>query len=235
MSLTKAPKGYRFPVSLISHVVWLYHRFNHSYRDIREQLLYRGIDISHETIRKWCHKFSYHFRDVIKKKEGNFKDKWHLDEMNIKINGMQYILWRAVDADCKELDVFLQKRRNKKSAIRFFSRLFSSYSKPRIIVTDKLRSYQKPIKQMTPDTDHRRHKGLNNRAENSHQPTRRKEKCLIKFKSPHGVQSTLSLMGKLRNIFAVNVGRYNNKMSVQREAFQNAKLIWDNAAMILVA
>ena len=69
MSLTKAPKGHRFPVSVISHVVWLYHRFNHSYRDVREQLLYRGIDISHETIRNWCHKFSAHFRNVIKKKK----------------------------------------------------------------------------------------------------------------------------------------------------------------------
>lgn len=235
MSLTKAPKGQRFPVSVISHVVWLYHRFNHSYWDVREQLLYRGIDISHKTIRKWCHKFSDHFRNVIKKKERSFNDKWHLDEMNIRINGVQFILWRAVDADGYELDVFLQKRRDKKSAVRFFSRLFSAYPKPRVIVTDKLRSYQKPIKQMSPDTEHRRHKGLNNRAENSHQPTRRKEKCLIKFKSPQGVQNTLSLMGKLRNIFAVEVGRYNQNVGAQREAFQNAKSLWDNAAMILVA
>lgn len=115
-----------------------------------------------------------------------------------------------------------------------FSRLFSSYPKPRVIVTDKLRSYQKPIKQMSPDTEHRRHKGLNNRAENSHQPTRRKEKCLIKFKSPRGVQTTLSLMGKLRNIFAVEVGRYNKKMSSQREAFQNAKSIWNDASQRLL-
>lgn len=143
-------------------------------------------------------------------------------------------LWRAVDADGYELDVFLQKRRDKKSAVRFFSRLFSSYPKPRVIVTDKLRSYQKPIKQMSPDTEHRKHKGLNNRVENSHQPTRRKEKCLIKFKSPHGVQTTLSLMGKLRNIFAVDVGRYNKPVKNQREAFQNAKSIWNDAALELL-
>lgn len=105
--------------------------------------------------------------------------------MNISINGVQFILWRAVDADGYELDLFLQKRWNKKSTVRFFTRLFSSYPKPRVIVADKLRSYLKPIEQMSPDTEHRKHKGLNNRAESSHQPTRRKAKCLIKFKSPH--------------------------------------------------
>ena len=89
---------------------------------------------------------------------------------------------------------------------------------------------------MCPDTDHRSHKGLNNRVENSHQPTRRKEKCLIKFKSPYGVQRTLSLMGQVRNIFAVNVGRYTKTSDAQRELFMEAKNIWNDAAQrILVA
>jgi putative transposase len=127
MSLTKTPKGYRFSRSIISYAVWLYHRFNTSYRDIKEQLLYRGIDVSHETIRNWCYKFASYFEDVIKKKKFQVRDKWHLDEMTIRINGEYFILWRAVDADGYELDVFLQKRRNKKSAIRFLSRLLNSY------------------------------------------------------------------------------------------------------------
>jgi putative transposase len=167
------------------------HRFNDSYRDIQEELAYRGIIVSHETIRSWCIKFSAHYKDVIRKRERKPKDKWHLDEMTIRINGEYFILWRAVDSDGHELDVYLQKRRNKKSAIRFLIRILGCYPAPRIIVTDKLKSYIKPIRQMCPATEHRSHKGLNNRAENAHQPTRRKEKSLIKFKSPQGVQTLL--------------------------------------------
>ena len=230
MYLDQSPKRYRFPVAVISHAVWLYHRFNHSYRDISEQMAYRGIILSHETVRSWCSKFSSHFKEIIKKKERKPSDKWHLDEMVIKINGEYFILWRAVDSDGYELDVFLQKRRNKKAAIRFLTRLLGNYPAPRIIVTDKLRSYKKPIKSMCPKADHRSHKGLNNRVENAHQPTRRKEKSLIKFKSAKGVQNLLSLMGKIRNIFAVDVGRYKKNASDQRVAFNKAKLIWDGAA-----
>ncbi len=129
--------------------------------------------------------------------------------MTIKINGEFFVLWRAVDSDGYELDVFLQKRRNKKAAIRFLT-----------MVTDKLKSYIKPIRHMCPKTEHRLHKGLNNLVENAHQPTRRKEKCLIKFKSPQGVQRTLSLIGKVRNLFAVAVGRYTIKQ------LNNDVLLW---------
>ena len=94
----------------------------------------------------------------------------------------------TVDSEGLELEVFLQKRRNKKAALRFLSRLLGSHLVPRVIVTDKLKSYNKPIKFMCPNTEHRSHKGLNNRVENAHQPTRRKEKSLIKFKSENGVQ-----------------------------------------------
>ena len=159
-----------------------------------------------------------------------FKNRWHLDEVTIKLNDVHFILWRAVDSEGHELDIFLQKRRNKKAAIRFLSRLFGAYPEPRVIVTDKLKSYTKPIRYMTRNTDHRSHKGLNNRVENAHQPTRRKEKCLIKFKSPQGVQRTLSLMEKVRNIFSVEVGRYSKKASCQRANFIAAKSIWDEAA-----
>tara|TARA_B110000046_G_C12871419_1_gene346170 strand:- start:24 stop:728 length:705 start_codon:yes stop_codon:yes gene_type:complete len=231
----QAPKRHRFPVSIISHVVWLYHRFNHSYRDIQEQMAYRGIILSHETIRSWCYKFASHFKEVIKKQERKPKDKWHLDEMTIRINGEYFVLWRAVDSDGYELDVFLQKRKNKKAAIRFLTRLLGSYPAPRVIVTDKLRSYIKPIRSMCSESDHRSHKGLNNRVENAHQPTRKKEKITIKFKSPQGVQNTLSLMGKIRNIFAVDVGRYRQNATNQRSAFNHAKAIWDEATQGLLA
>jgi putative transposase len=229
------PSRHRYPMTIIGHAIWQYHRFNNSYRDVREQLLYRGIDVSHEAIRSWCYKFGKEFEKVIKKQQKKVTDKWHLDEMTMKVNGEYFILWRAVDSEGYELDVFLQKRRNKKSAIRFLSRLLQSHPLPRVIVTDKLKSYIKPIKVMCPKTEHRSHKRLNNRVENGHQPTRRKEKCLIKFKSPWGLQQTLSLMGKVRNIFAVDVGRYTKAANIQRENFQKAKSIWDEAMQVIAA
>ena len=202
---------------------------------MRDQLLYRGINVSHETIRSWCYKFGKEFEKIIKKKQRKVADKWHLDEMTMKVNGEYFILWRAIDSEEYELDVFLQKRRNKKSAIRSLSRLLQSYPKPRVIVTDKLKSYIKPIKAMYRSTEYRSHKRLNNRVENAHQPTRRKEKYLIKFKSTCGLQQTLSLMGKVRNIFAVDVARYTNTANIQRKNFQNAKSIWDEAMQVIAA
>jgi len=192
-------------------------------------MAYRGIDLSHETVRKWHVKFSNHFRGVIKKRERKPSGKWHLDEMTVKIKGKPFVLWRAVDSEGFELDIFLQKRRDKKAAIRFLRRLLGSYPDPGVIVTDKLRSYKKPIKAMCPRTEHRSHKRLNNRAENAHQPTRRKEKCLIRFKSPQGVQRTVSLMGKVRNLFSLEVGRYSKKADEQRKAFKAAYQIWSEA------
>lgn len=124
------------------------------------------------------------------------------------------------------MDVFPQKHRDKNSAIRFLTRLLGNYSAPRVIVTDKLKSYIKPIRLMSQNTDHRSHKSLNNRVGNAHQPSQRKEKCLIKFKSPQGTQRTLSLMGKVSNIFAVDVGRYTKKATERQNAFfQNSLCI----------
>lgn len=233
--MNKAPKRHRFPVSIISHAVWLYHRFNNSYRDIRGQMEYRGIILSHETVRSWCLKFAANFKDVIRKRERKPGDKWHLDEMTVKINGEMFILWRAVDSEGYELEVLLQKHRDKKSAIRFLSKLLSNYDQPRVITTDKLRSYRKPIKYMCKAAQHRTHRRLNNRAENAHQPSRRKEKVLIRFKSPRGAQCTLFLMGKVRNMFAVDVGRYTKRAIDQRTSFAAAKAIWDEAAHRLLA
>ena len=127
--------------------------------------MYRGIEVSYKTIRPWCIKFGPHFKNVVKKREPKPSDKWHLDEQQLRINGETYYLWRAVDEEGYELDVFLQKSRNKKATIRLLSRLLNAYAKPRVIVTDKLRSYTKPIPQMCKGTEHRSNKGLNNRVE----------------------------------------------------------------------
>ena len=190
--------------------------------------------MSYQSIRNWCNKFANHFVSVIKKRERKPTDKWHLDEMIIKINGDPFILWRAVDNTGHELDILLQKRKNKKAAIRFLSKLLGTYLAPRVVVTDKLRSDKKPIKKMCLDAEHRSHKRLNNRVENAHQPTRRKEKFLVKFKSPDGVQRTVRLMGKIRNIFSVSVGRYTYTAVQQRCSFKQAKAIWNDAATQLL-
>ena len=107
MSLSKKPKHHRFPAEIIGSVVWSYHRFNESFRDIQERMRHRGILISHETIRSWCYKFGPWFRDVIKKRERPSGDKWHLDEMHIKMSGQEFYLWRAVDSKGRELDIFI--------------------------------------------------------------------------------------------------------------------------------
>ena len=135
-----------------------------------------------------------------------------------------------MDDEGYELDVFLQKRRNKKAAIRFRSRLLNAHPKPRVIVTDKLRSYTKPIRQMGKGVEHRSHKGLNNRVENAYQPTRRKEKCLIRFKSPAGAQAVIALMGETHNLFAVAVRCYTHSAHQRRRQVQKAKETWQNTA-----
>ena len=186
--------------------------------------------MSYEAIKRWCLKFSKDLKGIIKKRECKPGDKWHLDEMISKMNGATFILWRAVDSEGYELDVFLQKRKNKKAAIRFLTRSLGEHPAPRVIITDKLKSYFKPIRYMIPEADHRAHKGLNNRVENAHQPTRRKEKFLIRFKAPRGLQITVSLMGKIRNIFSVAVGRYKKAAQAQRAAFKSAKTIREESA-----
>ena len=228
--MLKKLKGYRFPWIIIEHCIYLYHRFCLSYRDIEEIMFARGVQLSYESIRKWCLKLGRKFTDVLKKKQAKRTDKWHLDEMVTKINGEKYILWRAVDSNGYELDVLIQKHKNKKAAVRFLKRILGSNPQPRVIVTDKLNSYIKPIKSLCPQTDHRRHKGLNNRVENAHQPTRRLEKSMIKMKSVSNAQNMLSLMGVLRNYFATDVGRYKNSAELRRENLKAALSTWQNAA-----
>ena len=184
--------GYRYPKTIIGHVVWLYHRFMLSLRDISELLLARGIVLSYETIREWGIKFGNVYANEIKRRAPRRGDKWHMDEVCLVMNGKKYWLWRAVDQDGSELDILLQSRRNKKAAKRFFRKLLKGLQyTPRVIVTDKLRSYGAAKSEIMPGVEHRQHKGINNRAENSHQPTRQQEKQMRKFKSPQQAQRFL--------------------------------------------
>ena len=115
--------GYRYPAQIISHAVWLYHRFTLSFRDIEELLAARAIVVSYETIRQWCKKYGNIYCNPIKKKRGQLGDTWYLDEVFIKINGVLHYLWRAVDQDGDEIDILVQKRKNKAAAMHFFKRL----------------------------------------------------------------------------------------------------------------
>ncbi|MFZ4151531.1 IS6 family transposase [Streptomyces pseudogriseolus] len=186
-------KGHRYPVEVISHCVWLYFRFPLSFREVDELMLERGIVVSHETIRRWCGKFGQIYANALRRRQPQPRDKWHLDEVFIKINGRLQYLWRAVDQDGHVLDIFVQNRRDKAAARRFFRRLLKkTRTVPRVIITDKLRCYGAAHREVMPSVEHRSHKGLNNRAENSHQPTRQRERAMKNFRSVGGAQRFLS-------------------------------------------
>ena len=201
-------KRYRFPSEIIQHAVWLYHRFNLSFRDIEDLLHERGIEVSYEAIRLWCNKFGPEYAKILKKKRSGFGDIFHIDEVFVKINGVQHYLWRAVDQDGDVIDVFLQKRRDSKTAKRFFKRLLkANQGAPWKIVTDKMGSYPIAHKELMPDVIHDRSQYANNKAELSHQPTRIRERVMRKFKSIEQGQRVLSAHAEVYNLF--NLGRHS--------------------------
>jgi len=156
-------------------------------------MLYRGICVTYEAIRYWCRKFSQAFANQILRRRPKPRKKWHLDEVRVEIKGEVFWLWRAVDEDGNVLDILMQRRRNKKAAKKFLKKLLKKQSfAPRVIVTDKLKSYAAAKKELLPSVEHRQHKGLNNRAENSHQLTRLREKKMRRFKSVGGAQKFLA-------------------------------------------
>ena len=162
---------HRFPAEIISHAVWLCHTFCLSFRDVELMLAERGIEVSYETIRRWCRKFAQTFANRLRRRRPRPGDRWHLDEVFIRINGVQHYLWRAVDQDGIVLDVLVQSRRNTKAAKRFFKKLLKGLQYvPRVVVTDQLKSYAAAKRTIIPHVEHRQSRYLNNRAENSHQP-----------------------------------------------------------------
>ncbi|MCX4461732.1 IS6 family transposase [Streptomyces sp. NBC_01728] len=186
-------KGHRYPVEIISHCVWLYFRFPLSFREVEELMLERGVVVSYETVRRWCRKFGQSYADALRRRRPRPGDNWHLDEVFVKTNGERKYLWRAVDQDGNVLDILVQSRRDKDAARRCFRKLMKkTRSVPRVIVTDKLRSYGAAHREVMPSVEHRSHKGLNNRAENSHQPTRQRERAMKGFRSVGAAQRFLS-------------------------------------------
>jgi putative transposase len=195
-------RGCRFPSEIISRCVWLYFRFCLSFRDVQEMMFERGVAVSHEAIRLWTLKFGVEYARRLRRCAGRHGDTWHLDEVFCKINGELVYLWRAVDQDGDTLEVLVQKRRNAKAARRFLRQLLKRLGyAPRAIVTDKLSSYSAARSATMPAVEHRRGGRLNNRAENSHQPTRERERRMRHFKSIRHAQRFLSVHRSIANHF----------------------------------
>ncbi|MFF9221748.1 IS6 family transposase [Streptomyces viridosporus] len=180
-------------MEVISHCVGRYFRFPLGFREVEELMLERGVLVSYETIRRWCAKFGQAYANALRRRRPRPGDKWHLDEVFVKINGERKYLWRAVDQDGTVLDILVQNRRDKAAARRFFRKLLKQTGAvPRVIVTDKLRSCGAAHREVVPSVEHRSHKGLNNRAENSHQPTRQRERAMKGFRSVGGARRVLA-------------------------------------------
>jgi putative transposase len=201
-TLSALYRRHRHPAEIISHAVWLYFRFNLSFRDVEELMAERGVQVSYETIRRWCAKFGPVFALQLRRRRARPGDKWHLDEVAIRICGHRHWLWRAVDQHGVVLDILVQSRRDQHAAERFLRQVIDGVGyKPRVVITDKLASYPPAIRRVLPNVDHRRHKGLNNRAENSHLPVRKRERVMQRFKSTEHVQTFLSVFGPIGDHF----------------------------------
>lgn len=168
---------HRFPAEIINHAVWLYHVFSLSLRDVELILAERGVIVTHESVRHWCRKFGAEFARKLRRRRPRPGDTWHLDEVFIRIRGILHYLWRAVDQNGGVLDILVQKHRSGAAAKRFFGRLLRGLKyKPRRLITDGLRSYGVAHRAVLPEVRHRTSRYLNDRAENSHRPTRRRER-----------------------------------------------------------
>jgi putative transposase len=221
-------KRHRFPPEIISYAVWLYYRFNLSHRDIEDLLAERGVTVSREAIRLWCIKFGALYARRLKRRHRGYGDTFYIDEVFVKINGKQHYLWRAVDQDGEVVDVFLQARRDGSAAKRFFKRLLRSHgSEPRNIVTDKLRSYPVACRELMPDTIHCTKQYENNRAEQSHEATRMRERGMRKFKSVKQAQRFLGAHAAVSNLF--NLGRHLVSAKRYRDLRVSAFTEWSKA------
>jgi len=219
---------HRFPAEIISHSVWLYFRFALSFRDVEEMLAMRGVTLSYETIREWCLKFGQTYANGLRRRSSRPSDRWHLDEVFLKINGRLHYLWRAVDQNGDVLDILVQTRRDKKAAKKFFRKLLKGLRYvPRVLITDKLKSYSAARADVMPSVEHWQQKHQNNRAENSHQPTRLRERVMRRFKSAGHAQRFLSAFGIISSHF--RAGRHLYRASAYRAVMKSRFATWEQA------
>jgi putative transposase len=216
--------GYRFPPEIIQQAIWLYIRFTLSFRDVEDLLAERGILVSYESVRRWVN----HFGPMIaaeRKRRPKPHTIWHLDEVYLKIDGRMVYLWRAVDAEGEVLDVLVQTKRNKRAALKLMRKLLKKYGfVPDKLITDELKSYAAAAGHLGIAKRHERGRWRNNRAENSHQPTRRRERKMQGFKSVGSAQRFLSVHAAAQNTF--NVQRHLTSARTHRAFRASAMHTW---------
>jgi len=221
-------KRHRFPPEIIQHAVWLYARFTLSFRDVEDLLAERGIDVSNETVRRWILKFGCLAAANLRHRRPRPSSYWHLDEMVIAIGGRKYWLWRAVDHEGEVLDFLVQRRRCARSAERFLRKLLRKQGfAPERITTDRLKSYPVAIRKMQLEAIHNQGLRANNRAENSRQPVRRRERKQQRFKSPGSAQRFLAIHAAVYNAFYVQRHLLSRRFFKQFRA--EALAIWNQS------
>jgi putative transposase len=221
---------HQFPPVVIQHAVWLYVRFTLSYRDVEDLLAERGVDLSYETIRRWVLKFGPAFAQQLGRVRPRPGSRWHLDEMVVRIGGEPMYLWRAVDHEGEVLDLLIQRRRDQRAATKLMRKLLKRQGfAPTVIVTDKLKSYASAFRQLRLTARHEQGLQANNRAENSHQATRRRERKMQRFKSARSAQRFVSLHAAVYNTF--NVQRHLICRSTLRIFRAEAKAQWQSATL----
>jgi len=201
---------------VIRLAVMMYIRFPLSLRQVEDLLQERGIDICHETVRVWWNRFGPMFAAEIRKKRSasmraHIQWRWHLDEVFVRINGETYYLWRAVDHEGEVLESFVTKKRDRKAALRFLKKAMKRYGRPEVIVTDRLRSYRAAMREIGNEARQVTGRWLNNRAENSHQPFRRRERAMAKFRSPATLQKFAAVHASIHNHFNQERHLYSRK------------------------
>jgi transposase-like protein len=222
-------KRHRFPPEFIRHAVWLYAHFTLSYRDVEDLLAERGLDISYETVRRWFLKFGAPIAHNLRRMRPMPSDHWHLDEMVIVIRGKRHGLWRAVDNEGEVLEFLVQPKRNAKAALKLMRKLLKKHGwAPTRITTDKLRSYHVAFRTLGLTAEHVDDKRANNRAENSHQPIRRRERKQQRFKSPGSAQRFLNVQSAVYNNFYVQ--RHLLKRATFKQFRSDAFDVWESAS-----
>jgi len=221
-------RRHRFPPVVIQHAVWVYLRFTLSYRDVEELLVERGLDISYETVRCWVLKFGPVIARRLRRHRPRPSNRWHLDEMVVRIGGKRMYLWRAVDHEGEVLDMLVQSRRDSRAALRLMRKLLKKQGfAPKLLVTDKLRSYASAFRRLRLSCPHQQGLRQNNRAENSHQAVRRRERKMQRFKSARSAQRFLSMHAAIHNTF--NLQRHLISRATLRIFRAEAANQWHNA------
>jgi transposase-like protein len=222
-------KRHRFPPDVIRYAVWLYYRFTLSLRDVEDLLAERGIEVSYETIRKWCDKFGPQIARNLKKLRPSPSRIWHLDEMVVSVAGKRMYLWRAVDSEGEVLDMLMQSSRDTEAALRLLKKLLKHHGSPQRVVTDGWRPYAAALRQL--GIEDRHSPGIlteNNRAENSHLPIRRRERKMQGFKSARSAQRFLATHAAVYNSFAIQ--RHLISRATLRTSRSVAHAAWAAAA-----